>query len=161
MLRTRQGARGISSTNSKRHINRNSSEQHDPSPTRPRQVKVQRNKVSSYFNRKSDDTSDITPPVGCTVALTNPTRSLYTPDMSGDTHPNRQIASMGTHTRDHSVDHGLNISRHVKMPSELLDVDTQDTSDHTINTTDNNPLDTTDKILNTDHPTQVPSTCKS
>ena len=73
-------------------------------------------------------------------------------------HPNRQTASMGTHTQDHSADHGLNMSRCVRLPSELLDVDTQDTSDHTVNTTDNNPLDTTDKILNTDHPPQVPST---
>ena len=32
------------------------------------------------------------------------------------------------------------------------------THNHTINTTYNNPLDTTDKILNTDHPTQVSST---
>ena len=99
--------------------------------------KVQRNKVSNYFYRKSDDISDITTPVGCTIAPTNPTRSLGTPDVSGNTHPNRQTASMGAHTQDHSADHGLNISRHVKLPSELLDVDTQDTSDHTVNTTDN------------------------
>ena len=155
--RAPQVARSVSSTNINRHTNGNSSEQHDRSPTRQRQVKVQRNMVSSYFYRKSDDISDITPPVGCTVAPTNPTRSLDTPDESGDTHPNRQTASMGANTRDHSVDHELNISRHVKLPSELLDVDTQDTSDHTVNTTDNNPLDTTDKILNTD-PTQAPST---
>ena len=156
--RAPQGARSVWSTNINRHTNRNSSEQHDPSPTRQRQVKVQRNKVSSYFYRKSDDISDITPPVGFTVAPTNPTRSLDTPDESGDTHPNRQTASMGANTRDHSVDHELNISRHVKLPSKLLDVDTRDTSDHTVNTTDNNPLDTTNKILNTDHPTQAPST---
>ena len=148
----------IPPTDSNRHTDRIRPEQHDPSPTRPRQAKVQRNKVSNYFHRKSDDTSDITTPVGCTIAPTNPTGSLGTSDVSGDTHPNRQTASMGAHTQDHSADHGLNMSRHVKLPSELLDVDTQDTSDHTVNTTDNNPLDTTDKILNTDHPPQVPST---
>ena len=145
----------IPPTDSNRHTDRSRPEQHDPSPTRSRQAKVQRNKVSNYFHRKSDDTSDITTPVGCTIAPTNPTGSLGTSDVSGDTHPNRQTASMGSHTQDHSADHGLNMSRHVKLPSELLDVDTQD---HTVNTTDNNPLDTTDKILNTDHPPQVPST---
>ena len=148
----------IPPTGSNRHTDRSRPEQHDPSPTRLRQAKVQRNKVSNYFHRKSDDTSDITTPVGCTIAPTNPTGSLGTSEVSGDTHPNRQTASMGAHTQDHSADHGLNMSRHVKLPSELLDVDTQDTSDHTVNTTDNNPLDTADKIFYTDHPPQVPST---
>ena len=151
----------IPPTRINRHTDRSSSKQQDPSPTRSRQAKVQRNKVSNYFHCKSDDISDITTPVGCTIAPTNPTRSLSTPDVSGDTHPNRQTASMGAHTQDHSADHGLNISRHVKLPSKLLDVDTQDTSDHTVNSTDNNPLDIADKILNTDHPTQVPSTLQT
>ena len=107
----------IPPTSSNRHTDRSRSEQHDPSPTRSRQAKVQRNKVSNYFHRKSDDTSDITTPVGCTIAPTNPTGSLGTSDVSGDTHPNRQTASMGAHTQDHSADHGSNMSRCVKLPS--------------------------------------------
>ena len=103
------------------------------------QRKVQRNKVNNYFNCKSDDQSDITTPVGCTVTSTNMTTLLDIPGASRS-------------TDDCSPDAHSAPLRHIKLLSELLDLDTQD---NTANTTDNHPLDTNFKILNTDQPSQA------
>ena len=69
----------------------------------------------------------------------------------------RLISSVGHGIDDHSHDLHSGHPRHDRLPSELLAIGTQD---HTSDTTDNNPLDISDKILNNDHPIQASQTLR-
>ena len=120
---------------------RTSGRQHR-TPRTSKQGNSQRNKVSSYFNCKGDHSLNTIPLVGCTVTSTNNSTSLGTLVVSDATQPDRLISGTGQGIDD---DHAHNCHpgqlRHDRLPSELLDIDTQA---HTSNTTDNNPLDTSD-----------------
>ena len=128
-------------------------------PRTSKQGKSQHNKVSSYFNckSKSDQSLNTIPPVGCTVTSTNNSTSLDTVIVSNASHPDRLISSVGHGIVDHSHDLHSGHPRHDRLPSELLAIGTQD---HTSDITDNNPLDISDKILNTDHPIQASPTLR-
>ena len=146
-----------------------------PRPQRPLRTSkhgsTQRNKVSSYFNCNNDVHVDVTTPVGCTIPFTNNSIPLGTSAVSDTDNPDRLSRGTGANLDDHSPDPlsrgtGANLDdhspdplsgtfRHDRLPSDLLDIDTQD---HTTDTTDNNPLDISVKILNTDHHSQPPST---
>ena len=134
----------------------NASHQH---PRTSKQGKSQHNKVSSCFNckSKSDQSLNTIPPVGCTVTFTNNSTSLDTVVVSDASHPDRLNSSVGHGIDDHSHDLHSGHPRHDRLPSELLAIGTQD---HTSDTTDNNPLDTSDKILNTTHPFQTSPTLR-
>ena len=132
------------SLNSKHHTVHRAPCQDNASHRHPRtskQGKSQHNKVSSYFNckSKSDQSLNTIPPVGYTVTSTNNSTSLDTVVVSDASHPDRLNSSVGHGIDDHSHD------LHSGHPRQ----------DHTSDTTDNNPLDTSDKILNTAHPIQA------
>ena len=130
-----------------------------PRPQRPlwtsKHGSIQRNKVSSYFNCNNDVHVDVTTPVGCTIPFTNNSIPLGTSAVSDTDNPDRLSRGTGANLDDHSPDPLSGTLRHDRLPSDLLDIDTQD---HTTDTTDNNPLDISIKILNTDHHSQPPST---
>ena len=153
--RAPQGARAIS-------VSASTSRQDKASHRHPRTSKQGRskhNKVSSYFNCKSKSVQSLNtiPPVGCTVTSTNNSTSLDTVVVSDASHPDRLFSSVGHGIVDHSHDLHSGHPRHDRLPSELLAISTQD---HTSDTTDNNPLDISDKILNTDHPIQASPTLR-
>ena len=130
-----------------------------PRPQRPLRTSkhgsTQRNKVSSYFNCNNDVHVDVTTPVGCTVPFTNNSIPLGTSAVSDTDNPDRLSRGTGANMDDRSPDPLSGTLRHDRLPSDSLDIDTQD---HTTDTTDNNPLDISVKILNTDHHSQPPST---
>ena len=153
--RAPQGARAISVSASTSRQDK-ASHRH---PKTSKQGRSQHNKVSSYFNCKSKSVQSLNtiPPVGCTVTSTNNSTSLDTVVVSDASHPDRLFSSVGHGIVDHSHDLHSGHPRHDRLPSELLAISTQD---HTSDTTDNNPLDISDKILNTDHPIQASQTLR-
>ena len=74
-------------------------------------------------------------------------KSLDTHEVSDCTYPNGLILGTDGYADNHSPDPHLGFLRHVKLLSDLLDIDTQD---HTSRTSGNNPLDTS--VLNTNNP---------